>query len=85
MYSTKRIIELCRLVQCSIFGDQWPVISDSLITKLIEALPAVERAPLMAWIEVRTRGGILANSHCGGIGLVPLCSQEGGKTLVSGC
>ncbi len=41
----------------SMFKDQWSVISDSLITKSIgrevafEALPAVERAPLMAWIE----------------------------------
>ncbi len=41
----------------SMFRDQWSVISDSLITKSIgrevafEALPAVERAPLMAWIE----------------------------------
>ena len=42
----------------NIVGNQWPVISDSLITKSIgrgvafEALPAVERAPLMAWIDV---------------------------------
>ncbi len=41
----------------SMFKDQWPVISDSLITKSIgrevafEALPVVERAPLMAGIE----------------------------------
>ncbi len=41
----------------SMFKDQWSVISDSLITKSIgredafEDLPAVERAPLMAWIE----------------------------------
>ena len=41
----------------SMFKDQWSVISDSLITKSIgrevafEAFPAVERAPLMAWIE----------------------------------
>ncbi len=41
----------------SMFKDQWSVISDSLITKSIgrevafEVLPAVERAPLMAWIE----------------------------------
>ncbi len=38
----------------SMFKDQWPVISDSLITKSIGrevALSAVERAPLMAWIE----------------------------------
>ncbi len=43
----------------------------------------------MAWIEdLRSENDREAASqpvHCGGIGLIPLCSQEGGKTLISGC